>query len=79
MKSHSSERRALLALAAALAAHSQVSAQAPAKPLHLIVPFPAGGTADVLPRLLAEKLRAQYPGGVVIENRAGAGGNIGSC
>ncbi len=52
-------------------------AQAP-KALRLIVPFPAGGTADVLPRVLAEKLRAQYPGGVVIENRTGAGGNIGA-
>jgi tripartite-type tricarboxylate transporter receptor subunit TctC len=78
MKSYSFNRRALLALAAAIAVHSQATAQASAKPLRLIVPFPAGGTADVLPRLLAEKLRAQYPGGVVIENRAGAGGNIGA-
>ena len=35
-------------------------------------------TADVLPRLLAEKMRAQYPAGVVVENRTGAGGNIGA-
>ena len=49
-----------------------------AKPVKLIVPFPAGGTADVLPRLLAEKMRAQYPAGVVVENRTGAGGNIGA-
>ncbi|HMN80683.1 MAG TPA: tripartite tricarboxylate transporter substrate binding protein [Burkholderiaceae bacterium] len=48
------------------------------KPLKLVVPFPAGGTADVLPRVIADKLRAQYPGGVVIENRTGAGGNIGA-
>lgn len=53
-------------------------AQAPAKPIKFIVPFPAGGTADVLPRLLAEKMRAQFPGGVVVENRTGAGGNIGA-
>ena len=53
-------------------------AQAPGKPLKLIVPFPAGGTADVLPRLLAEKMRTQFPGGVVVENRTGAGGNIGA-
>ena len=51
-------------------------AQTP-KPLKLMVPFPAGGTADVLPRLLAEKMRAQFPSGVVVENKAGAGGNIG--
>jgi tripartite-type tricarboxylate transporter receptor subunit TctC len=48
------------------------------KPLKLIVPFPAGGTADVLPRLLAEKMRAQFPAGVLVENKAGAGGNIGA-
>jgi tripartite-type tricarboxylate transporter receptor subunit TctC len=50
----------------------------PSKPLKLIVPFPAGGTADVLPRLLAEKMRAQFPAGVLVENKAGAGGNIGA-
>ena len=50
----------------------------PTKPLKLIVPFPAGGTADVLPRLLAEKMRAQFPAGVLVENKAGAGGNIGA-
>lgn len=49
-----------------------------AKPVKLIVPFPAGGTADVLPRLVAEKMRAQFPGGVVVENRVGAGGNVGA-
>ena len=42
-----------------------------AKPLKMIVPFPAGGTADVLPRLLAEKMRAQFPAGVLVENKAG--------
>ena len=43
-----------------------------------MVPFPAGGTADILPRIVAEKLTALYAGGVVVENRAGAGGNIGA-
>ena len=52
-------------------------AQATGKPLKLIVPFSAGGTADVLPRLLAEKMRTQFPAGVLVENRTGAGGNIG--
>ncbi len=46
--------------------------------LRLVVPYPAGGTADILPRVVAEKLRGAYPGGVVIENRTGAGGNIGA-
>jgi len=44
----------------------------------LIVPFPAGGTADILPRVVAAKLRELYPAGVVVENRTGAGGNIGA-
>lgn len=50
----------------------------PSKTLHLIVPFPAGGTADVLPRILAEKMRKQFTEGVVVENKPGAGGNIGA-
>lgn len=74
---HSFTRRAgaILLLGALVAGgiHAQ-----PAKPIKLIVPFPAGGTADVLPRLLAEKMRTQYPAGVVVENRTGAGGNIGA-
>lgn len=57
---------------------SNMALAQPAKPLKLIVPFPAGGTADVLPRLLAEKMRAQFPAGVLVENKAGAGGNIGA-
>nr|8HKA_A Chain A, Periplasmic terephthalate binding protein (TBP) [Piscinibacter sakaiensis] len=46
--------------------------------LKIIVPYPAGGTADILPRVVAEKLRAQFPAGVLIDNRTGAGGNIGA-
>ncbi len=46
--------------------------------LRFIVPFPAGGTADILPRLIADKMRAHYGGGVVVDNRPGAGGNIGA-
>jgi tripartite-type tricarboxylate transporter receptor subunit TctC len=46
--------------------------------LRLVVPFPAGGTADVLPRLVADKLMSSYPGGVIVDNRSGAGGNIGA-
>jgi tripartite-type tricarboxylate transporter receptor subunit TctC len=53
-------------------------ALAQAKSLKLIVPYPAGGTADILPRILAEKMRAPYPGGVLVDNRPGAGGNIGA-
>ena len=67
-----------LLLAAAIAAASALPALAqPAKTLRLVVPFPAGGTADILPRLLAEKMGAAYPAGIVVENKSGAGGNIG--
>lgn len=76
---HILSRRAALALAVALAAGTAAPVMAqPAATLKLIVPFPAGGTADVLPRVLAEKVRAAYPQGVIVENRAGAGGNIGA-
>ncbi len=73
-------RRHALALAAGTAlAPGWTLAQAPAKPVRLVVPFPAGGTAAVLPRLLAEKMRTAYPAGVVVENKTGAGGNIGAA
>jgi tripartite-type tricarboxylate transporter receptor subunit TctC len=66
------------ALALAMLVANPVQAQMPAKLVHFVVPFPAGGTADVLPRLLADKLHAQFPAGIVVENRSGAGGNIGA-
>lgn len=72
-------RRDALGLAAAIAAGQALPALAqPSKTLRLVVPFPAGGTADILPRLLAEKVRTAYPAGVIVENRSGAGGNIGA-
>ena len=48
------------------------------KPVRLVVPFSAGGTADVLARVLADKLRARLPQGAIVENRTGAGGNTGA-
>lgn len=54
------------------------TADFPSRPIRIIVPFPAGGTADVLPRLMAERLRTRLGQNVVIENRPGAGGNIGA-
>jgi tripartite-type tricarboxylate transporter receptor subunit TctC len=58
-----------------------VSVQAqtfPSKVVRIVVPFPAGGTADVLPRILAEKLSAKWSQPVIVDNRVGAGGNIGA-
>jgi len=50
----------------------------PVKPVRLIVPFPAGGVADVLGRMLAQRLSAQYGQQMVVENRAGSGGHVGA-
>lgn len=72
-------RTALQGLAATLITGAAGTSWAqPARALRLIVPFSAGGTADVLPRLLAEKLRSHYSGGVLVDNKPGAGGNIGA-
>jgi tripartite-type tricarboxylate transporter receptor subunit TctC len=49
----------------------------PGKPIKLIVPFPAGGSVDATSRALAQKLSEQLGQTIVVENRAGAGGNIG--
>lgn len=50
----------------------------PARPVKIIVPFPPGGPADVLGRIFAERLGAMWSQPVVVDNRAGAAGNIGS-
>lgn len=51
----------------------------PEKPLKIVVPYPAGGTTDVLARSIGQKLSERLGQPVVIENRAGAGGTIGSA
>lgn len=53
-------------------------AQYPAKPVHLVVPFPAGGPTDVLSRVLAQKLSERWGIAAVVDNKPGAGGTIGS-
>jgi tripartite-type tricarboxylate transporter receptor subunit TctC len=65
-------------LALAAASPEKARAQAwPARPIRLIVPFPPGGGTDVISRQLAERIGANTGWTIVIENRAGAGGNIG--
>ena len=68
-------RRRLLTLAA-LASPWVSSALAQAKPIRLIVPYPPGGPLDIVARALADKVKDSL-GTVVVENRPGAGGNLG--
>lgn len=74
-------RLAKLATAAAIcAAAAAASAQTwPAKPVTIIVPFPAGGTTDVLARAISTKLSAAIGQPVIVDNRPGAGATLGAA
>lgn len=77
-------RRSLLALPAALLSPSMLPAPAraqpawPTRPVRIVVPFAAGGSTDVSTRLLAPRIQQSLGQPVVIENRGGAGGTLGS-
>jgi tripartite-type tricarboxylate transporter receptor subunit TctC len=70
-------RRPLLLACLAMPAVARAQASWPDRPLRFIVPFPPGGSTDVLSRVLAEALAARLGQPVVIENRPGAAGNVG--
>lgn len=69
---------ATLALLAPLAARAQAPVEPwPTKPIKLIVPYPPGGLTDIVSRALSDELGRQLGGQIVIENKAGAGGQVG--
>jgi len=69
---------ALVAAATLLPGMANAAADYPNKPLRFIVPYPPGGPLDTMARLLAEKVHGTLGQPVIVENRAGAGGNIGA-
>jgi len=78
-KSLANRRRLLCALALALPA-AWANAQAwPAKPIRIVVPFAAGGTTDILARALAPELQKALGQPVIVDNKPGAGGNLGAA
>lgn len=68
----------VLSLMAAAGPSSQAYAAYPEKPITLVVPFPPGGAVDTLGRLFADKISTYTGQSVIVENRAGANGNIGT-
>ncbi len=76
-------RRTILGLAAtaaiALAAPAGAQTTYPTRPISLVVPFPAGGSTDLVARVVAEKMTQELGQQIVVENRGGAGGNVGSA
>jgi tripartite-type tricarboxylate transporter receptor subunit TctC len=77
---HPIARRATFAASAALFAGPALAQAAPwpSRPVRLVVPFPPGGLVDVLARAVSQSLAARFGQPFVVENRAGAGGNVGA-
>jgi tripartite-type tricarboxylate transporter receptor subunit TctC len=68
----------MLASIAALPAHGETAAAFPSRPIHFIVPYPAGGTTDQLARTIAQPMQEMLGQPVVVENKPGASGALGT-
>lgn len=75
---HPLKRLCAVALVAACLPLGALAQSYPARPIKMIVPFPAGGTTDIVARLVAQKMTESMGQPVTVENRGGAGGNIGA-
>lgn len=72
------KRRSIIGLVAALAATGVMAQDYPNKPVRIVVPYVAGGTVDLVARVLAQRLSAQMGQQFIVDNKAGASGTIGS-
>ena len=70
--------RTVFAVLTAVLSFSVAAQDWPTKTVRIIVPFPAGGSADLMPRIVGEKLAQQWGQPVIVDNRPGAAGNIGA-
>ncbi|MDQ0349435.1 Bug family tripartite tricarboxylate transporter substrate binding protein [Ancylobacter vacuolatus] len=67
------------AMASVFAAGTALAQDFPTRPVTLVIPFAAGGSTDLVGRLIAERMSAELGQSVVVENKGGAGGNLGAA